>query len=217
MAVFLVSLLLSAQVIAETRYITNIIHVPMRAGPGNEYKILHRGLRTGTSMKVLQADAGNGFSKVLAGEQEGFVRSQYLVTQAPALVLLPALQKNADKTLGLNDQLREELSGQQSLLDEQGKDLAAAEELISQQKIELRRLQDIASDPQAIDRRNKQLVLENQTLKNQSQLLETENNQLMKDSSYRWYLYGGGTIFLGILLGLFLPMLKLRKKQSDWT
>ena len=79
------------------------------------------------------------------------------------------------------------------------------------------RLEEITAEPMAIDRRNKQLIGENLQLKNEVQVLQAENSQLMRDSSIRWYLYGGGTILLGILLGLFLPMMRVQKKQSDWV
>ena len=69
----LLVLLMTGQVTAQTRYITDINYVPMRTGPGNEYRIIHRGLRTGTALVLLEENAGNGFSRVRNGEQEGFV------------------------------------------------------------------------------------------------------------------------------------------------
>ncbi|WP_257284454.1 hypothetical protein [Endozoicomonas sp. SESOKO1] len=48
-------------------------------------------------------------------------------------------------------------------------------------------------------------------------MLQAENHQLVRDDKLHWFLIGGGTILLGVLLGLFLPMLKIRKKESAWV
>ena len=80
----LLGLLMVGQLAAQTRYITDTNYVPLRTGPGNEYRIIHRGLKTGTALVVLEDDAGNGFSRVLSGEQEGFIPTQYLMDDPPA-------------------------------------------------------------------------------------------------------------------------------------
>ncbi len=213
----LTALLLSGQVLAQSQYITDIIYVPMRAGPGNQFKILHRGLKTGTELILLEKDAGNGFSKIKRGDQEGYVRSQYLISEEPAMRLLPGLRELASQSEKQTQSLRKELQARQRNVKELSSQLAVTQEQLAEQKVEMLRLQEITAEPMAIDRRNKQLMEENQQLKNQAQLLQAENDQLMRDSSVKWYLYGGGTILLGIILGLILPLLRVRKKPSDWV
>ena len=208
---------LSGQVLAESRYITDIIYVPMRAGPGNEYRIIHRGVKTGTELTLLEEESNNDFSKVKSGDQEGYVRTQYLVSDIPAMRLLPGLQEKANKTAAESQKLKQELIIRDGQLQELTAQLSATEGQLAEQKAEMRRVQEITADPMAIDRRNKQLIEENLQLKNQVQVLQAENSQLMRDSSVKWYLYGGGTILLGIMLGLILPMLRVRKKPSDWV
>ncbi|MGB0360730.1 MAG: TIGR04211 family SH3 domain-containing protein [Endozoicomonas sp.] len=206
-----------SQVTAETRYITDISYVPMRAGPGNEYRIIHRGLRTGTALELLEQDAGNGYTKVRNGETEGFILSQYLTNNQPAFLQLPTLQEQNKQLTNKNRELTNQLSKSNNQLNEVSKELGKSESRFEKQQGEMKHLQDITADPLAIDRRNQQLVEENERLKNQMQLVEAENQQLMKDTSLRWYLFGGGTILLGILLGLILPMLKPSKKQNSWV
>ena len=216
-SLLLAALLLAGQAVAETRYISDQIYVPMRAGPGNEFRILHRGLRTGTSMTLLQEDAGNGFSKVRVGDQEGFIRAQYLTGEAPALVVLPGVQEQAAKARAENRELRSQLGKRDTELASLNKSLKETKSQLASKTEEMLRLEEVTADPLAIDRRNKELMEENLQLKNEVQVLETENSQLVQDNSIRWYLYGGGTILLGILLGLFLPMIRVQKKQSDWV
>ena len=213
----LLVLLMAGQVAAQMRYITDINYVPMRTGPGNEYRIVHRGLRTGTALVLLEEDAGNGFSRVKNGEQEGFVPTQYLMDKPPAFRQLPAALEQARKAEVDNQKLEQMLDEREGQLRDATLELTKAEERWQQQQIEMKRLADISAEPLAIERRNQQLVEENEQLKNQLQVLAVENRQLAKDTSLRWYLFGGGTIVLGIVLGLFLPMLKVRKKESAWV
>ena len=213
----LLVLLVTGQVTAQTRYITDINYVPMRTGPGNEYRIIHRGLRTGTALVLLEEDAGNGFSRVKNGEQEGFVPTQFLMDRPPAFRQLPAALEQAQKVAADNQTLEKVLDEREGQLRDATVELEKAKERWQQQQIEMKRLADISAEPLAIERRNQQLVEENEQLKNQLQVLQVENHQLAKDTSLRWYLFGGGTIVLGILLGLFLPMLKVRKKESAWV
>ena len=204
---------------AEERYITDIVYVPLRAGPGNEYRILHRGLRTGTRMTVLEADAGNSYSKVsMSDGTEGFILSQYLVSQTPARERLP---KEQEKNKQLNTELaklRVELKQKESELSTKSTDLKNTTRMLDEKTTELVALREATADPLALDRRNKQLMEENLRLKNNLEVIQAENTQLVRNNSIRWYLYGGGTILIGILLGLFLPMVRFKKKPaSDWV
>ncbi|KEI72219.1 hypothetical protein GV64_17120 [Endozoicomonas elysicola] len=189
----------------------------MRTGPSNEYRIVHRGLKTGTALVMLEENSGNGFSKVKNGDQEGYVPTQYLMKSPPAFRQLPAALDRTRKVEAENKELGRLLMERDSQLEEVTSQLGKTEDKLNRQQVEMKRLQDISAEPLAIDRRNQQLVEENERLKNQLQVLQAENRQLVRDTSLRWYLFGGGTILLGIILGLFLPMLKIRKKESAWV
>ncbi|WP_062270643.1 TIGR04211 family SH3 domain-containing protein [Endozoicomonas arenosclerae] len=216
--VLLGSMVQAEPVQAETRYITDVVYVPLRAGPGNQFRILHRGLRTGLRMTVLEADAGEGFSKVRTADGlEGFVPRQYLVAEEPARERLPKELKKVTQLAQENSTLKNELSEKEGELNNTKSSLEQATGQLDEKTSEFIALREATADPQALDRRNKQLMEENLQLKNRIEVVEAENNQLVRSSSMRWYLYGGGTIIIGVLLGLFLPMVRFRKKPtSDW-
>ncbi len=214
----LCSLLFVGSAMAESRYITDVIYVPMRAGPGNQYKIVHHGLKTGTEMNVLELDAGNEFSKVVTPSGlEGYVRTQYLLKKPPARMLLPEALARADKADKDREQLLRQLKAKESELATLETKVKTTNKDLEARQVELKRVLDISSDTLAIDQRNKQLVEENQRLKNRVQILGADNDQLQQESSYRWFLYGGGTILIGIILGLLLPRIRVRKKTADWV
>ena len=204
---------------AAEKYVNDIVYVPLRAGPGNQYRILHQGLRTGTRLTILEEDAGQGFSKVaLSDGTEGFIRAQYLMNLQPARERLPKEQeKNRQLTAQLSQvqaQLRQKEAELQSVKDT----LKNTSTMLDEKTTELVSLREATAEPLALDRRNKQLMEENQRYKNRVEVVEAENAQLIRNNSIRWYLYGGGTILVGVILGLFLPMVRLRKKpSSDWV
>ena len=115
-------------------------------------------------------------------------------------------------------QLQAELQQRETELQSARDNLTNTSAMLDEKTTELVGLREATAEPLALDRRNKQLMEENLRYKNRVEVVEAENAQLVRNNSIRWYLYGGGTILVGILLGLFLPMVKLRKKPtSDWV
>ncbi len=204
---------------AESRYVTDIIYIPMRSGPGNQYRIVHQGIKTGTELRVLEADAGNDFSKVVTPDGlEGYIRTQYLLKDPPARQLLAAMEASANKAISDKKLTTAELK--QAQIDQQtlAEKLRVTVRQLGQKNTELKRITTISANTLAIDQWNKKLVEENQQLKNRVQLLETDNRQLINDNRVKWFIYGGGTILTGLMLGLILPGLRIRKKStSDWV
>ena len=209
----------AAQVHAVDKYVTDVVYVPLRAGPGNKYRILHQGLKTGARMTVLEENAGEGFTKVrMSNGTEGFIRTQYLMDSQPARDQLPKEQKKSQQLSAQLKQLQAELQQQETELQSARNNLKNTSTMLDEKTTELVSLREATAEPLALDRRNKQLMEENLRYKNRVEVVEAENAQLIRNNSIRWYLYGGGTILIGILLGLFLPMVKLRKKpSSDWV
>ena len=209
----------TVEVQAADSYVTDVVYVPLRAGPGNQYRILHQGLRTGTKMTVLEANAGEGFTKVaMADGTEGFVRTQYLMDSQPARERLPKEQEKSKQLTSQLSRLQTQLKQREGELQSVKDSLKNTSAMLDEKTTELVSLREATAEPLALDRRNKQLMEENQRYKNRVEVVEAENAQLIRNNSIRWYLYGGGTIMIGILLGLFLPMIRLRKKpSSDWV
>jgi SH3 domain protein len=45
---------------------------------------------------------------------------------------------------------------------------------------------------------------------------EQEIRELKNSTTQRWFLIGGGVLFGGILLGLLLPHLRVRRRKDSW-
>ena len=73
-------MIVSATALAETVYVRDTLYVPLRGGATAEHRILHKGIRSGTAMELLEADPESGYSRVRMGDGlEGWIQSQYLV------------------------------------------------------------------------------------------------------------------------------------------
>lgn len=214
----LVGLLFAGATFADSRYITDIIYIPMRAGPSNQYKITHQGLKTGTKMEVIDENAGNGYSKVVTPSGlQGYIRTQYLLKNPPAVLQLPMLQDNIDQAIKEKAKLSEQLQTTKTQVQHLTDKLQSTNLQLTTETAELQRIKTISADPLAIDQRNKSLVVDNMQLQKRVKILETDKNQLAKRDHYTWFLYGAGTLLIGIILGLILPRLKAKKKQpSNW-
>ena len=66
----------------------------------------------------------------------------------------------------------------------------------------------------ALENENRQLKEKLQQIDHENQSLVIENNALKDNSTRSWFLIGAAVLFSGIILGLILPRLRIRKKDS---
>src|SRR5687768_18582252 len=82
---------------AATMYVSDQLTVPLRRGPSNTHRILHKGLPSGTALEVLGEDAAAGFTQVrMANGTEGWVPTQYLSQQPIARQQLAAATRRVE-------------------------------------------------------------------------------------------------------------------------
>ena len=101
---------------AARRYVRDEIRINMRAGPGNQYKIL-KVLTSGES--VDQVGGVEGWHNIaLSTVQQGWVPRGYLVAEAPASVAVPRLQAELDKAGATIAELEQKLATQAESIKE---------------------------------------------------------------------------------------------------
>jgi len=85
---------LSATVHAEIRYISNIIKITLRTGPGINHKIVQM-IKSGQNVEI--KEQGGEWSRVgLPNGQEGWVLNRFLVEKEPDFIALEKLKKKYD-------------------------------------------------------------------------------------------------------------------------
>jgi len=82
---------------------------------------------------------------------------------------------------------------------------------------ELNYIKDVSGNAISINQRNQQLIEENQQLKNDKDLLSSDNERLKDDAKSQYFMMGAGAILLGLILGLVLPSLKPKRKDTGWV
>ena len=83
----------TALVAQETQYISDMVLVPVRSGPGSDYRIINRGLPSGTVLIVYgQSDDDEWIDVESPGGTRGWIRAHYLQVDPPAALLINALR-----------------------------------------------------------------------------------------------------------------------------
>ena len=81
---FLSTVITSLTAAAETAYITDVLYVQLRSSPCSNCKII-RGLRSGSSLEVINIDEDAGFTEVRTGRGDtGWIPTQYIVREKTA-------------------------------------------------------------------------------------------------------------------------------------
>lgn len=185
----------------------------MRSGQGIKFGI-KKMLESGTRLEVLETDP-TGYSKVRTAEGiEGWVLTRYLSNTPSARDQLEASQQriaNLELEIARYKEEIAALSSKHADVDTQNMSLRETAQRLSKELDDLRRT---ASNAVALENENRQLKEKLQQLDHQNQSLVIENNALKDNSTRSWFLVGAAVLFSGILLGIILPRLRIRRKDS---
>jgi SH3 domain protein len=106
---FLLGLLFTTSVFAETRYVSDQLEVTLRRGPTLSHAIL-RMLKSGTPVEVLEVDKESGRIQVKTNNgQEGWILTRYLSAEPTARVQLEQLLKSMNQKEDANISVVEQL------------------------------------------------------------------------------------------------------------
>lgn len=212
----LISLLvLSTPVLAETRYVSDQLEIPMRSGTSNKHRIV-RMLPSGTQVSVVETNKEAGYSRVrTTGGAQGWVLSRYLMKIPAARDRLATAEKKlADLEIRSRQRATEltEIQGTKGSLEKQLVALKNENRKLGQQLSEIQRT---ASSALAIDSENKELKSQLMAMQREQQTLQQENESLKDRTARDWFMVGAAVILLGIIVGLILPKIRF-KKRSSW-
>ena len=197
------------------RYISDEFYVPLRETPCRRCKIVHRGIKSGTELKLLETREGWGLVLTSKGV-EGWMELQHLLDSPVARTQISRNESRLKKLADRNSQLEKilaELRKQSAAL--RGK-LDSTEGRKDNLASELEAIKEISSDTLALNDQNQMLVKQNHMLQGENDVLNASLNDLQKDKRNQSFLYGGLTVFLGAILVVLIPKLRGRKRFSEW-
>ncbi len=199
---------------AETLYVSDRLEVPLRTGTSLSHKIV-RMLKSGTALEVLEQDPDSGYTHVRTpGGSEGWILSRYLMPQPAARTrLVAAQQKLAQLQARFQDQARQlqQLQQEKAALEDK---LAAASKKGGSLAEQLAEIKRTAASSLALDNENRQLKKRLITMEREQQSLKQENETLRNRTRRDWFMVGAGVIIVGILIGLILPRIRVRRRSS---
>ncbi len=198
-----------------TRYVSDELDIMMRNGQGVKYAI-KKVLPSGTRLEVIETDPA-GYSKVKTSKGvTGWVLTRLLSNQPSARDRLASSEKkvaNLELELAKYKEEIQALSTQNSSASGDNLTLKETSQRLSKELDDLRRT---ASNAVALNNENRQLKEKLQQIDNQMQSLVIENSALTESDAKRWFLIGAAVLFLGLILGLILPRLRIQKK-NNWS
>lgn len=208
----LLGITLTAQ--AETRYVSDELEIALRSGTSTQHRIL-RMIPSGTALQTLEHDEGSGYSRVRTPSgAEGWVLTRYLMTTPAAREQLAAAEKKLtelelktrERMAKLSDRDREFLNVTQELGQVKDENLKLAKQLAD--------IQRTASSALAIDAENKDFKNRLMQMEREQETLRQENEALRDRTARDWFMIGAGVVIVGIILGLILPRIRIRKRSS---
>lgn len=236
-AALLCLVLISPPIVAtcrgETKYVTDILILALREGPGSEHKVI-RTLKSDTPVQLLEES--EEFAKIQTQDgQKGWVAKQYLTTDTPKPLIIAGLNKQLDalkaKVGELENagrsaygRLEDEKKSQGLRIEELEKSLAGwkDEALGAKQKLdglirehetfleESKNVGGLIAERDSLKTTNQTLVSINNDLKAQVDALQQDNQRLTRNEIIYWFLAGSGVFFLGLLIG------KISRKKNRY-
>ena len=170
-------------------YITDKVYAPVRAEQNDKGKLIHNGLISGTVVTLLEKNDKTGYAHIRTADNiEGWIRAQYLSTEAPA-----SLQLEQANTLIAN--------------------LQAEKKQIEEQLVALKQISTSQIDTHA---RTAELVKQNSWLIAEKELLTTDNERLKDRKNQTWFLYGGLLVALSCIVSVLLSKLFTKRRNDGW-
>jgi SH3 domain protein len=201
---------------AKTGYVTDQYEFNLRSGESTRYKIL-RQLPSGTPLNILGVNEESGYARVRTEDGlTGYMLLRYLQDEPAARSELEAARARLTELQQEPDKLAAQLS---SLRDDHERlvdDAAALKREKQDLESELAEIRNASANAIEIDRERRQLQERVANLLVQVDQLEHRNLELANKTKQQWFLIGAAVVCGGIVIGLLLPNLRLRRRRSPW-
>ncbi|MCG8635174.1 MAG: TIGR04211 family SH3 domain-containing protein [Desulfobacterales bacterium] len=202
---------------AKTAYVSDMLILTFREGPGTNYSVL-KTLKSNTPLTILEEE--NGFYKVtLASGDQGWVDKQFVVFETPKTQVIEKLNRekaeleNRIKILAeTSNGFKEELAAQKNIAGEKTSGLQTRLTRVQQENKRLtaqlnkaeddfKKLTEASRNVTETLAQNKSLLAENKKLSSEITRLEKETTHLFRTGMIKWFLAGVGVLLLGWIIG----------------
>ena len=189
----------SAVGFAETRYVTDLLKLPLRTGASTEYKILAL-IESGQRLEIVEP--GDSWSRVrLTNGKEGYVLNRYLVARPTSAVRLEQLQS---KYTALRQQATA-LIEENSRFKEENKtfssSLAGNEKALKKLDRDYKELKADSAEFLSLKKKYKEVSTQLAEQTKRATALDKELSGLEMNQYIKWFLAGSGVLLVGFIIG----------------
>ena len=203
----------------ETQYVSDKVLVPVRSGAGADYRIVNRGLPSGTALLVFaESDDGEWAEIETRGGTRGWIPSQYLQQEPPAALLINDLRVELEQARAERVRVVSQLNQSSTEVDEADETIIGLTTTIERTQAELTEIKRVSAAALDLDLMNQQLVAELESGRSSADLLRLENVRLRERIANNQMMDGALAVLLGVILAVVAPRLWPRKKRPDgWS
>lgn len=206
----------SSLALAAPGWINDSFYVPVRAEAGTGYRIVHRGLKSGTQVEILTWQPGAEWAKIRSGNTTGWVETQYLSRQPTAQLRLDKAIADKEQTQAKYGTIKDDFKAITQERDEFKQRSEELEIRLKEKVSELSHLENLAQDPIRLEKANQALNEELSLMRTALQKAEAENSLLKNDQTFHGWLLGLATIIGGMVIGWFFKS-RSDRKTSSWV
>lgn len=185
----------------ETAWIDDEIFVPMRSGKGRQYRIIHRGLRTGTAVEILEWPENGDWARVAYKDTEGWVEKQYISRAPIARMKLERLQQRHAELQSQLEKVQSQLESVRAERDQLSRENRKLQSDLQQKTDRVEHLEEVAAKPIRLDKANQKLNEQVSALRTRLDQAQAQNAMLRDQQTSRQWAVGTGILILGGILG----------------
>ena len=216
LALFASTSLFATTLHAETVYISDEYRVPLRKSPCSRCAILHRGIKSGSALTLVETN-DEGWSHVTTrGGMDGWMPSHYLQKEPTARDQLASTKAKYETLQNRFKNQEEELNTLKQNHSQLLSELENSQSSKAKISDELKSIKQISSSAISINQQNQELLERNGLLQSEIDILKAANERLSNSERNTWFLYGALAVVMGSLLTVIIPRLKRRKRFSEW-
>ena len=201
---------------SETRYVTDLIFTPVRTGPGGDYRIINKGLPSGTEVTYYGLTEDGVWAEIeTKGGTRGYLRAQYLQANAPRGSQVNALEATLAEEVERTAQLQRDLDEAMVQLTSTDSSMSTAARELEQTRETLAEVKRVSANAIQLDQMTKSLTGKLEDANARNDLLKLENARLQDRISSNRTIEVVVLIALGIMIALLVPRLSVKRRRND--
>jgi SH3 domain protein len=202
--------------VSETRYVTDLIFTPIRTGPGGDYRIINKGLPSGTEVTYYGTTDDGVWAEVeTRGGTRGYLRAQYLQSELPRANLLNALETELAESNDRVATLQDNLDDAMQQLTSSDSNMSSTAAALAETRAELAEIKRISANAIQLDQLTEELTGKLEDANARNDLLTLENARLEDRVASNQRLEGVLSLLAGIVIALLIPRLTVKRRRND--